>query len=87
LLSKAKKNLLLQKGAATDHILIGRTQWLESQLSFYLCLSLTLMDGFGFTIFTIGYLEKGHVGFGGPWSKENKKILSGNIHFKQAVWD
>jgi hypothetical protein len=26
LLSKAKKNLLLQKGAATDHILIGRTQ-------------------------------------------------------------
>jgi hypothetical protein len=37
-LSKAKrKHLLLQKGAATDHSLIGRTYWAGSQLSFYLC--------------------------------------------------
>jgi hypothetical protein len=36
-LSKTKRKvLLLQKDAATDHSLIGRTQWAGSQLRFYL---------------------------------------------------
>jgi hypothetical protein len=37
------------------------------------------MDRFGFTVFTTGSLEKGTSDIRGPWSRENKKILLGNI--------
>jgi hypothetical protein len=51
-LSKTKrKALLLQKGAATDHSLIGRTLSGEIVEFFSLSLPLTLMDRFGFTNF------------------------------------
>jgi hypothetical protein len=60
-LNKAKRQaLLMQKGAATDHSLTGRT--LSRVSSVFISLPLTLMKRFGFTIFPIGYLEKGHVG-------------------------
>jgi hypothetical protein len=58
-LSKAKRKvLLLQKCAATDQSLIG--EHTEQGLSsVFLSLPLTLVDRSGFTIFAIGYLEKG----------------------------
>jgi hypothetical protein len=48
-------------------------------------LPLTLTDRFGFTIFTIGYFEKGASGVRRPLGRESKKILLSFIHFKQAV--
>jgi hypothetical protein len=48
--------------------------------SVFTSLPFALMGWFGFVIFVNGYLEKEASGEWGPWSRENKKILLGNIH-------